>query len=61
MEEVGGPGRTLALTGVLDRQAAELLQIEIRRLARRHGLTISGLRVERADGEDAAPAEGTPP
>ena len=46
-------------TGSPDRVAAEALALEIRRLARRHGLEVSDLRVQRADPDappDAGPA-----
>jgi hypothetical protein len=51
VEEVSG---RIELRGTLDRQSAEALQLELRRLARRHGLTLKSARVERADpGQEA--------
>jgi hypothetical protein len=51
MEEVGG---RIELKGTLDRQSAEALQLELRRLARRHGITIKSARVESAaPGQEA--------
>jgi hypothetical protein len=37
----------IEITGTLDRHALEMLQLEIRRLAKLHGVEIKGLRVER--------------
>ena len=52
MEEVG---ERIALSGNLDRQSAEALQLELRRLARRHGIAIKSARIERADQGQEAP------
>jgi len=37
------------ITGELDRQAAEALQLELRRLARRYNLEVEDLRIEPID------------
>jgi hypothetical protein len=46
VEEIAG---RIELRGSLDRQSAEALQLELRRLARRHGITVKSTRVESAD------------
>ena len=38
--------RRLEIRGELDRRAAESLEIEIRRLAQRHGVVIKEIRIE---------------
>jgi hypothetical protein len=43
------PPESIHLTDIPDRVAAEALALEVRRLARRHGLEVSDLRVRRAD------------
>ena len=50
------PPASIHVTGIPDRVAAEALALEIRRLAQRHGLEVSDLRVRRAD-PDAADAD----
>jgi len=45
----GSPGELtegLKITGELDRQAAEVLRLELQRLARRYGYEIADFRVE---------------
>jgi len=39
--------RRIEILGTLDRHAAEVLQLEFRRLAKRYGVEIKTLRVER--------------
>ena len=39
----------IRITGTLDRHALEALQLEIRRLARLHGIQIQGIQVERTE------------
>jgi hypothetical protein len=39
----------IEITGTLDRHALEALQLEIRRLAKLHGIEITGLQVERKE------------
>jgi hypothetical protein len=39
----------IEITGTLDRHALEALQLEIRRLAKIHGVEIKGLQVERTE------------
>jgi hypothetical protein len=41
------PGRSIEISLRLPRRNVEALQLEIRRLARQHGITIEGIRVER--------------
>lgn len=43
--------REIKILGNLDRHAAEALQLEIRRLARRHGVEIDEFRIEEAQDE----------
>jgi hypothetical protein len=50
----------IAVTVAGDRQAAEALQLELRRLARRYGLAVTDVRVERARDEDARGAGADP-
>ena len=46
----------IEITGTLDRHAVEALQLEVRRLAKRYGVEIKGLRVERREkGSSAEP------
>ena len=40
------PGPSIEIRAELDRRAAEVLQLEIRRLARRYGAEITEFRVE---------------
>lgn len=40
-------GRRIEITGTLDRHAVEVLQLELRLLAKRYGVKIKGVRVER--------------
>lgn len=42
----------IEISGDLGRHAVEALQLEIRRLAKRHGVEISELRIEAEDDED---------
>jgi len=49
-------GERLRLPAPDDRVAAEALALEIRRLARQHGIEVKSVRVE-AGGLDADPAE----
>ncbi|MBI3028003.1 MAG: hypothetical protein HYY64_00610 [Candidatus Rokubacteria bacterium] len=44
--------RRVDLTGDLDRHAAEVLQLEIRRLAKRYGIEIEELRIEQTGEAD---------
>ena len=39
----------VAISGYMDRHAAEALRLELRRLAKRHGLDVKEVRVERPD------------
>jgi len=43
--------RTIRVAGPLDRQDAEALALEVRRLAQRHGVTLSHVSVERVMDE----------
>ena len=45
------------ITGGLDRQAVEALHLEIRRLARRHGVDLTAFRIEKTTGEVADSGE----
>jgi hypothetical protein len=58
----GAVGGTIAdrleISGALDRQAVEILRLEIRRLAARRGADITGFRVEPTD---AVVASGSQP
>lgn len=40
-------GHRIEITGTLDRHAVEILQLELRRLAKRYGVEIKRLRVEK--------------
>jgi hypothetical protein len=44
----------------MDRAAVEALQLEIRRLAARHGREVESVRITRDDGEPPAASEVTP-
>jgi hypothetical protein len=46
-------GHCVELSGDLDRQTAEIIHLEIRRLAKRYGLTVRGLVVERVKDASA--------
>jgi len=48
----GGPPRRIEIAGDLDRQAVEALQLEMRRLARLHGVGIANLQIERAPADE---------
>ena len=39
----------LEISGMMDRHAAEALQLEARRLAKRYGIDIKGIRLERPE------------
>jgi hypothetical protein len=43
------PGRRLAIRAAGDRADLEALQLEIRRLARAHGVEIAEVRIERVE------------
>lgn len=45
------PTRTVKVAGRFDRLEAEALALEVRRLARLHGIELARLRVERAEDE----------
>ncbi len=48
--------RRIEIIGTLDRHAVEAIRLEIRRLAKRYGVEIKGLRVERLKkGSSAEP------
>jgi len=47
-------GHRIEITGTLDRHAVEALQLEVRRLAKRYGVEIKGLRVERREKGSSA-------
>jgi type IV pilus biogenesis protein CpaD/CtpE len=55
--------RILELTGALDAHAAEALALEIRRLAREHGVevTITPMRMESAASVRSSPSRRMPP
>lgn len=42
-------GYRIEITGTLDRHAVEILQLELRRLAKRYGVEIKELKVERPE------------
>ena len=44
----------IEITGSLDRHSAEALQIEIRRLAKRHGIAIKTMRLARVQRSHSA-------
>ena len=52
----GAAGERIRLPAPDDRVAAEALALEIRRLARRHGVDVKSVRVE-AGGLDAEPPD----
>jgi hypothetical protein len=54
-EETGPTGERIRLPAPDDRVAAEALALEIRRLARQHGVEVKSVRVE-PGGLDEAPA-----
>lgn len=45
------PTREIKVAGTFDRLEAEALALEVRRLARLHGIELARLRVERAEDE----------
>ncbi|HEV8310671.1 MAG TPA: hypothetical protein VGW35_23660 [Methylomirabilota bacterium] len=49
--ETDEPVQDIRITASLNRNAVEALRLEIRRLAKRHGLEIEELRTERVEGE----------
>ena len=50
MEEPSGERTTrLEISGKMDRHAAEALQLELRRLAKRHGVDIKEVRIDRPE------------
>lgn len=51
-----GTSQRIEVTAELDPHAAELLRLEIGRLARRHGVEIKAFRIEKLadEGEEAA-------
>lgn len=59
-EGAAAPGERLRLPAPDDRVAAEALALEIRRLARRHGIEVKSVRVEAGelDADPAEPAAG---
>lgn len=50
----------LQISARMDRAAVEALQLEIRRLAARHGLEVESVRITRDEGEPPAASEVTP-
>ena len=50
LEEAGG----VELVGTLDAHAAEALRLQIRRLARQHGVDLTAMWIELASEEDAS-------
>jgi len=52
-DEAGDMGHCIEMTGDLDRQTAEVIHLEIRRLAKRYGLTVKGLLVHRGKDESS--------
>ncbi len=42
-------GYRIEITGILDRHEVEVLQLEVRRLAKRYGVEIKELQVERPE------------
>lgn len=51
MEKDPGSAQRIEVTAELDRHAAEALTLEVRRLARRHGVDIKEVRIEREADE----------
>jgi hypothetical protein len=48
MEQPSGERTTrLEISGKMDRHAAEALQLEARRIAKRYGIDLKGIRLER--------------
>lgn len=47
-----GVGQRIEITGDLDRTAVEALQLEIRHLARLHGVRIADVRIDRAPADE---------
>lgn len=45
-------GQRIEITGDLDRKAVEALQLEIRRLIQRFGMSVTELRIERISAEE---------
>ena len=45
----GEPVTRLEISGRMDRHAAEALQLEVRRLAKRYGIDIQGITLERPE------------
>ena len=45
------PDARFEVRGAMTRRAAEALQLEIRRLARRYGIHVKQIRIERPEGE----------
>jgi hypothetical protein len=43
------PDPSVAISGHMDRHVAEALRLELRRLAKRHGVDIKEVRIERPD------------
>jgi hypothetical protein len=41
--------RVIEIRGRLSRAEAEALQLELRRVARRHGVEVTGVRIERTE------------
>ena len=52
-EPEGESGHCIEMTGDLDRQTAEVIHLEIRRLAKRYGLTVKALLVDRGKDESS--------
>ena len=51
MSDPDADAERIEITGCLDREAAEALQLEIRRLARLHGVEIADLKIEATSDE----------
>lgn len=51
MSDPDADAERIEITGSLDREAAEALRLEIRRLARLHGVEIADLKIEEAGDE----------
>lgn len=51
-QDTGDQVTRLEITGSLDRHAAEALQLEVRRLARRYGVEVRSVRIEREEIDD---------
>jgi hypothetical protein len=50
----GSAGESLRISGELDRLTAEVLRLEIQRLARRYGFEITDFRVQPIEGAPAS-------